>query len=109
MPFVPVFAAAAPAYAKYSHASNHASGFGQLRVQTNPQYSNKLQMQGAGFVEGYLTAPEIFDHWYNQHWWLNSKTNDTFKVFDWWVVACCSLRVPHVHTVDSSSATRASA
>jgi hypothetical protein len=42
-------------------------------------------MQAAGFVEGYLTAPDIFNHWYNQRWWLSQKTNDTYKVMDWWV------------------------
>ncbi|KAF6266793.1 phospholipase B-like protein [Scenedesmus sp. NREL 46B-D3] len=40
-------------------------------------------MQAAGFVEGYLTAPDIFNHWYNQRWWLSQKTNDTYKVMDW--------------------------
>lgn len=40
-----VGAGAAPAYANYSHYSNHASGFGQLRVETNAAYSNEVQMQ----------------------------------------------------------------
>lgn len=80
---MPPIAGAAPAYANYSHASNHPSGFGQLRVQTNPEYSNKVQMQGAGFIEGYLTAAQIFDHWYNQRWWLGQQTNNTFKVMEW--------------------------
>lgn len=73
----------APAYASYSHYSNHQSGFGQLRVQTSPAFSNKVQMQAAGFIEGYLTAPQIFDHWYNQRWWLLQKTNDSYKILDW--------------------------
>jgi hypothetical protein len=89
-------AGAAPAHASYSHWSNHGSGFGQLRVVTNAAYSNAVQMQAAGFVEGYLTAPDIFNHWYNQRWWLSQKTNDTYKVMNWWVqqlslTVACSL------------------
>lgn len=73
----------APAHATYSHWSNHGSGFGQLRVTTHAAYSNQVQMQAAGFVEGYLTAPDIFNHWYNQRWWLSQNTNDTYKVMNW--------------------------
>jgi hypothetical protein len=54
----PLLAGSGPASATYSHASNHASNFGQVRVKTNPAYSNKIQMQAAGFVEGYVTAGE---------------------------------------------------
>jgi hypothetical protein len=50
-------------------------------------------MQAAGFVEGYLTAPDIFNHWYNQRWWLSQKTNDTYKVMNW-----CGLRTVTRHT-----------
>eukprot|EP00879_Flechtneria_rotunda_P009863 GHRR01010315.1.p1 GENE.GHRR01010315.1~~GHRR01010315.1.p1 ORF type:complete len:548 (+),score=138.18 GHRR01010315.1:757-2400(+) len=73
----------APAYANYSHASNHPSGFGQLRVKTDASYSNEVQMAAAGFVEGYLTAPQIFDHWYNWRWWLSQQANDTYKIGNW--------------------------
>lgn len=73
----------APAYANYSHYSNHPSGFGQLRVQTSPQFSNEVQLQAAGFVEGYLTAPQIFDHWYNQRSWVLSQAPDVYRVLDW--------------------------
>lgn len=72
-----------PAYANYSHSSRHASGFGQLRVQTDPKASNSIQMQAAGLVEGYLTAPRIYDHWYNQRAWLLSKTPHVDKVYSW--------------------------
>lgn len=41
-------------------------------------------MQAAGFIEGYLTAPDIFDHWYNMRWWLSQKTNDTYKIYSWY-------------------------
>eukprot|EP00878_Enallax_costatus_P035927 GHUV01040182.1.p1 GENE.GHUV01040182.1~~GHUV01040182.1.p1 ORF type:complete len:180 (+),score=42.92 GHUV01040182.1:239-778(+) len=88
----------APAYASYSHYNNHQSGFGQLRVKTDPAFSNGVQMQAAGFIEGYLTAPQIFDHWYNQRWWLSQKTNDTYKVMDWcgtsYTGSCCIAHTP---------------
>lgn len=48
----------AAAYANVSEASGHKSGFGVVNVVTNPAYSNIIQMQAAGFVEGYLTARE---------------------------------------------------
>eukprot|EP00775_Hariotina_reticulata_P010288 gene10288-10447_t len=84
---------AAPAWANYSHWSNHKSGFGQLHVCTSSAYSNAIQLQAAGFAEGYLTAPQIFDHWYNWRFWLNHQTSDLYRVFDWlmqhhrWVMA----------------------
>lgn len=74
---------AAPAYANYSAASSHASGFGQLRVSTSPQFSNSVQMRAAGFVEGYLTAPQIADHAHNQHAWLFSKTQQVDRIYGW--------------------------
>lgn len=69
----------------FSPGNSHASNFGQLRVTTHGPWSDSLQMQAAGYLEGYLTAGEIFDHWYNWKWWLSQQTNDTFKVMGWWV------------------------
>jgi hypothetical protein len=40
-------------------------------------------MRAAGFVEGFLTAPQIADHWHNQQAWLLSKTQQVDKVYDW--------------------------
>jgi hypothetical protein len=40
-------------------------------------------MQAAGFVEGYLTAARIADHWHNQRAWLMSKTQDVDRVYSW--------------------------
>lgn len=73
-----------PAYANYSHFSQHASGFGQLRVETSPHFSNSVQMQAAGFVEGYLTALQINDHWHNERSWLLSQTQDVDRVYSWY-------------------------
>jgi hypothetical protein len=41
------------------------------------------RLQAAGFLEGYLTAQAIFDHFYNVKWWLSQQTDDTFKVMRW--------------------------
>lgn len=76
-------AGAAPAYANYSAASSHASGFGQLRVSTSPRFSNSVQMRAAGFVEGYLTAAQIADHAHNQHAWLLTKTQQVDRICSW--------------------------
>ncbi|GIL61407.1 hypothetical protein Vafri_15865 [Volvox africanus] len=72
-----------PAHGSYSDALRHKSNFGQLRITTNPAFPDDVQMQAAGFVEGYLTAERIFDYAYNMKSWLASQTNDTFKVGDW--------------------------
>jgi hypothetical protein len=72
-----------PAYANYSHYSQHSSGFGQLRVETSSQFSNSVQMQAAGFVEGYLTALQINDHWHNQRSWMLYQTQDVDRVYSW--------------------------
>jgi hypothetical protein len=40
-------------------------------------------MRAAGFVEGFLTAPQIAHHWHNQQAWLRSKTQQVDKVYDW--------------------------
>ncbi|GFR52661.1 hypothetical protein Agub_g15255, partial [Astrephomene gubernaculifera] len=73
----------APAHGSFSDPLRHVSNFGQLRVATNPAFPDTLQMQAAGFVEGYLTAERIFDYAYNMRGWLAEQTNDTFKIGDW--------------------------
>ena len=35
-------------------------GWGILRVETNPEYSNEIQSYAAGFLEGYLTENDIY-------------------------------------------------
>ncbi|EFJ48982.1 hypothetical protein VOLCADRAFT_90360 [Volvox carteri f. nagariensis] len=73
----------APAHGSFSDPLRHKSNFGQLRITTNPAFLDEIQMQAAGFLEGYLTAERIFDYAYNMKSWLASQTNDTFKVGDW--------------------------
>lgn len=78
-----LLAGAIAAYANYSHYSHHPSGFGQLHMQTSSHFSNSIQMLAAGYVEGYLTAPQIADHWHNQQAWLLSKTQHVDKIYSW--------------------------
>jgi hypothetical protein len=54
----PAAATSTPAAAtgNYSRAERHASGFGQLRLETGAGFEDIVQAQAAGFLEGYLTA-----------------------------------------------------
>lgn len=47
---------AVPAHGSFSDSLRHKSNFGQLRITTNPSFPDDVQMQAAGFLEGYLTA-----------------------------------------------------
>ncbi|KXZ46084.1 hypothetical protein GPECTOR_47g360 [Gonium pectorale] len=75
--------AESPAHGSFSDPLRHVSNFGQLRITTNPAFPDELQMQAAGFLEGYLTAERIFDYAHNMKAWLASQTNDTFAIGDW--------------------------
>lgn len=43
-------------------AGNHASGFGVLQLESNAGETGLRQYYAAGFLEGYLTQAQIFDH-----------------------------------------------
>jgi hypothetical protein len=53
------------AYAEYSPSSDHVSNFAQLMLRTNGQYSDNEQTYAAGYLEGYLTAESIHQHYFN--------------------------------------------
>lgn len=53
------------AYAEYSPSSDHVSNFAQLLLRTNGQYSDDEQTYAAGYLEGYLTAESIHQHYFN--------------------------------------------
>lgn len=53
------------AQAEYSAAADHISNFAQLSVKTNPKYGDNAQTFAAGFLEGYLTAESIHQHYAN--------------------------------------------
>ena len=52
----PIHAVDAVAWGAYVDSAKTASNFGKLRVKTNSQYDDALQMRAAGFIEGYLSA-----------------------------------------------------
>ena len=53
------------AQAEYSPAAEHVSNFGQFTVKTNGIYGDNAQTFAAGFLEGYLTAETIHQHYAN--------------------------------------------
>ncbi|KAN0012252.1 hypothetical protein ACTFIU_007550 [Dictyostelium citrinum] len=40
-------------------------GWGYLSISTNPQYSDSLQIEAAGYIEGYLSYEMIWQNWIN--------------------------------------------
>lgn len=69
----------------FSDGSLHKSNFGQLRIKTLQGRDDTLQMKAAGFLEGYLTAERLFDHWYNYQFWFQGKGNGTRALQRWLV------------------------
>lgn len=53
------------AQAIYSPASEHISNFAQLQIKTNSKFNDNEQTFAAGFLEGYLTAESIHQHYAN--------------------------------------------
>jgi hypothetical protein len=52
-------------YGEYSPAANHISNFAQLYIQSNENFSDDEQMFAAGFLEAYMSAESIFQHYNN--------------------------------------------
>ena len=52
-------------------------GWGVLKIETNPSYSNEIQSYAAGLLEGILTANEIYIHSTNIYG--EKKPNDHVK------------------------------
>eukprot|EP00054_Salpingoeca_dolichothecata_P001998 m.21431 g.21431 ORF g.21431 m.21431 type:complete len:539 (-) comp12694_c0_seq1:32-1648(-) len=55
----------AAATGSFSPGSEHPSGFGVLKIETQPQFNNTEQYFAAGYLEGQLTQKEIFDMYTN--------------------------------------------
>ncbi|PNW85360.1 hypothetical protein CHLRE_03g182750v5 [Chlamydomonas reinhardtii] len=69
-------------------SSQTTSNFGKLRVVTGAGggYTDLEQAYAAGFLEGYLTAARIFDHFSNLKTYFNTMLNETEMVeksLDW--------------------------
>eukprot|EP00049_Salpingoeca_infusionum_P011479 m.199418 g.199418 ORF g.199418 m.199418 type:complete len:533 (-) comp14943_c0_seq1:2649-4247(-) len=56
---------ASAAYGAFDPYTNHVSGFGVLQIETNPLASDQDQYYAAGYLEGVLTASEIYDQHHN--------------------------------------------
>lgn len=68
----------------YSDAANHKSFFGQLRVETASEGLDGTQAFAAGYLEGYLTAARISQHYTNMESWWNQKGHEVLSnVTDW--------------------------
>ena len=61
----------AAAYGSFDPATNHVSYFAVLKIETNPAYLDNEQMFAAGFLEGALTAPNI--------WYMYNNVLSTYK------------------------------
>uniref|UniRef100_A0A7S0YAD9 Phospholipase B-like n=1 Tax=Polytomella parva TaxID=51329 RepID=A0A7S0YAD9_9CHLO len=67
----------------FSFPSNQSSLMGQLRIQTSPLYSNIIQAQAAGYLEGFLTAELIFDHYMNLCDYYSKSFINSFDLGRW--------------------------
>ncbi|KAG2448337.1 hypothetical protein HYH02_006919 [Chlamydomonas schloesseri] len=75
------------ATATFIDSAQTTSNFGKLRVVTGGDgYTDQEQAYAAGFVEGFLTAARIFDHFSNLKAYFNTMLNETEMVeksLDW--------------------------
>ncbi|GAX76035.1 hypothetical protein CEUSTIGMA_g3478.t1 [Chlamydomonas eustigma] len=71
------------ASASFSPSENHKSDFAQLRVHTKAGFDDSIQMQAAGFAEGYISAEMINNHWKNMEWWLKDQEINVEKLDAW--------------------------
>ena len=72
----------AVAIAKYKNSYN-VSGWAELSIQTNKNYSDTIQAFGAGYLEGYITSEKIYDHYLNLRKanWKNEDLPNNIKEF----------------------------
>ena len=64
---------AAVACGSYTDMNATTSGFGQLSIITSAAFPDAIQMFGAGYLEGVLTAPRISSHATNVLAWVSSQ------------------------------------
>lgn len=53
------------AQATYTPSSDHVSNFAQLNIESNKEHDDNEQMFAAGYLEAYLSAESIFNHYNN--------------------------------------------
>jgi hypothetical protein len=78
------------AQAEYSPASEHISNFAQLSVKTSSKFADNDQAFAAGFLEGYLTAESVHQHYANMvcqvdcSGYVSPELKDFFSKHDEW-------------------------
>jgi hypothetical protein len=78
--FVPhAHATNAVAWGSYLDGSHTVSNFGQLRVTTSGEYSDADQVFAAGWLEGYLSAPRIYQNFQNLHTYFIKTLNASLE------------------------------
>jgi hypothetical protein len=77
--FVPHKQTNAVAWGSYLDSSHTVSNFGQLRVTTSGDYSDADQVFAAGWLEGYLTAPRIYQNFQNLHTYFIKTLNASLE------------------------------
>ncbi|GAB4815323.1 hypothetical protein N2152v2_002369 [Parachlorella kessleri] len=65
------------AWGYYLDSDDTASNFGQLSIHTSSEYEDEEQVFAAGYLEGVLTAPRIFDNFNNMYAYFTSTMNVT--------------------------------
>jgi hypothetical protein len=69
----------AVAWGSYLDGSHTVSNFGQLRVTTSGDYSDADQVFAAGWLEGYLSAPRIYQNYLNLHTYFIKTMNASLE------------------------------
>uniref|UniRef100_A0A7S0YIV8 Phospholipase B-like n=1 Tax=Polytomella parva TaxID=51329 RepID=A0A7S0YIV8_9CHLO len=75
----------APASGSFTGPLEHISNFGQLRIKTSDFFPDNVQIQAAGFLEGYLTAELIYSHYTNIRLYLENSVKNVAQLTDWLV------------------------
>jgi len=69
----------AVAWGSYLDGSHTVSNFGQLRISTSGKYSDADQVFAAGWLEGYLSAPRIYQNYQNLHTYFIKTMNASLE------------------------------
>ena len=72
------------------------SGFGELHLHASPKASDTDQMFAMGYLEGWLTAERVFDHFHNMRAFFNMTTP---RPMQWCVKALADQYLPIVQAL----------
>ncbi len=68
------------------------SGFGELHLRASPKASDTDQMFAVGYLEGWLTAERVYDHFHNMRAFFNMTTPKPMQ----WCGSAWKCMPPHV-------------